>query len=353
MRKKVISVILAMTMVVGSVQVVSATTLSEAEDGLDSANSEISSLEDELSDVQAEIDEADSELVETVASIAVINDDIENIEEELVQTEEDLAEAEAQEEEQQEAMALRIKYQYENGDATILTALLESDSVAEVLNKVDYQNEIYDYDRDLLDEYEATCEEVANLEAQQEEEKAELEDRKVSLEEKEESLNEIIESSEADKEDIEAELADAEALAADYEDLIAELNAAYREEASSSSSSSSSGSGSAVVSYASQFVGNPYVYGGTSLTNGCDCSGFVMSVYAHFGVSLPHSSSAMRSVGYGVSVSEMQAGDIVCYEGHVGIYTGNGTIVNALNSNSGIVYTNVYYSNIICVRRIF
>ena len=122
---------------------------------------------------------------------------------------------------------------------------------------------------------------------------------------------------------------------------------------SSSYASPSGSGGSAVVSYASQFVGNPYVYGGSSLTNGTDCSGFVMSVYSAFGVGLPHSSSAMRSVGYGVDVNSMQAGDIVCYSGHVGIYTGNGTIVNALTSSSGITYTNVNYSPILAVRRIY
>lgn len=122
---------------------------------------------------------------------------------------------------------------------------------------------------------------------------------------------------------------------------------------SSSYAAPSGAGGSAVVSYASQFVGNPYVYGGSSLTNGTDCSGFVMGVYSAFGVGLPHSSSAMRSVGYGVDVNAMQAGDIVCYSGHVGIYTGNGTIVNALNSSSGITYTNVNYSPILAVRRIY
>lgn len=122
---------------------------------------------------------------------------------------------------------------------------------------------------------------------------------------------------------------------------------------SSSYAAPSGAGGSAVVSYASQFVGNPYVYGGSSLTNGTDCSGFVMGVYSAFGVGLPHSSSAMRSVGYGVDVNSMQVGDIVCYSGHVGIYTGNGTIVNALNSSSGITYTNVNYSPILAVRRIY
>ena len=108
-----------------------------------------------------------------------------------------------------------------------------------------------------------------------------------------------------------------------------------------------------VVAYAKRFVGNPYVYGGTSLTNGTDCSGFVRGVYRHFGISLPRTSYAMRSVGYRVSVSEMQPGDIVCYNGHVGIYAGNGKLVDAVNESKGICISNAFRDPIITVRRIF
>lgn len=108
-----------------------------------------------------------------------------------------------------------------------------------------------------------------------------------------------------------------------------------------------------VVNYAKRFIGNPYVYGGTSLSRGTDCSGLVKGVYAHFGVSLPRTSWEMRRSGYAVSVSDMQPGDIVCYYGHVGIYAGNGKMVNAVDEQKGIAMSNVNYKLIVSVRRIF
>ena len=120
-----------------------------------------------------------------------------------------------------------------------------------------------------------------------------------------------------------------------------------------SSAAAVSNHGGAVADYAVQFVGNPYVYGGTSLTNGADCSGFVMSVYENFGVSLPHSSTADRNVGVDVGgLENAQPGDLVCYTGHVGIYIGDGQIVHASTASTGIKISEADYRTPVAVRRV-
>lgn len=161
-----------------------------------------------------------------------------------------------------------------------------------------------------------------------------------------------------------ARLAKEEAARAEAKAAAAKKAAEKQPETSSESSSSEStttyappsgsASGQAVVDFALQFVGNPYVYGGSSLTNGTDCSGFVMSVYNNFGVSLPHSSAADRNVGATVNgIENAQPGDIICYSGHVGIYVGNGQIVHASTSRTGIIVSSATYRSILSIRRIF
>lgn len=160
-----------------------------------------------------------------------------------------------------------------------------------------------------------------------------------------------------------AAAAEAERMAREAAARAAAQAAAAAQANNNNSSSSSGGSsvpavspsgatGSDVIAYATQFIGNPYVWGGTSLTNGADCSGFVMSVYAHFGYTLPHSSAAMASCGRGVSYSEAQPGDLICYSGHVALYMGGGTIVGAQSTQAGITTQNATYRTIIAVRRI-
>ena len=126
---------------------------------------------------------------------------------------------------------------------------------------------------------------------------------------------------------------------------------------SSTSVSSASSTGQAIANYACQFVGNPYVYGGTSLTNGADCSGFVMSVFANFGISLPHEAAAQSGYGSAVDASSLQPGDLVFYSNgsgisHVAIYVGNGSIVHAANESSGICYGSLNYNTPVAYRRL-
>ena len=117
-------------------------------------------------------------------------------------------------------------------------------------------------------------------------------------------------------------------------------------------SAQTAATGQAIVDYACQFIGNPYVWGGTSLTDGADCSGFVQSVFAHFGISLPRTTYEQIYSGVEVSYDQAMPGDLICYDGHIGIYVGNGQIVNAQNPEQGIGISPATYTTILSVRRI-
>ena len=289
----------------------------------------------------------------------------------------------------------------ERGDNALVESLLGAGSMADFLNRVEYFNQIYDYDRTMLTEYQETVEQVATLKETLEQEQQDMLALKENQEHQSEELQAMLTRKRATMDDFDTKLAQAEALASQYKATIQEQNNIIvaeqariaaeeaerkrqeeerkrqeeerrRQEAlqqqqnnNNSNNSSTSGgdggsnpsyatniSGQAVVDYAMQFIGNPYVWGGTSLTNGCDCSGFVMSVFGHFGISLPHSSYSLRSCGQGVSYSNAQPGDLICYSGHVAIYIGGGRIVGAQSSAIGIATQNATYRTILAVRRV-
>lgn len=220
----------------------------------------------------------------------------------------------------------------------------------------DYENEIA-YAQQMATEY-------ANLIAQQQAEIERLEAERIAAEEEARRQAEaaaaaaaaVAAAEEAEAEGTIEEGAETEETYEEdtySEEEYSEESSSADYESVSTGSSSGSGSGSAVVDFATQFVGNPYVWGGTSLTNGADCSGFVQSVYANFGVSLPRTSYEQQNAGTEVSYADAQPGDLICYGGHVAIYMGNGQIVHASNSTDGIkISDNAAYRTILSVRRL-
>lgn len=241
------------------------------------------------------------------------------------------------------------------------------------INKADYAQQVYSYDRDMLINYQAIRQQVADLQVQLDEDKEELLEIEASYKEQQASLETMIAEKKKKVANFESQLANAKKEAANLKKRIetqnSEIKKAQTKAAASTtkSSSSSSGSGSvsigsggggsaagnSIASYACQFVGNPYVWGGTSLTNGADCSGFTMSVFSHFGISLPHSSGGQASGGRSVSYADAQPGDIICYPGHVAIYLGGGRIVHASTAKTGIKYGNATYRTITAIKRYY
>ncbi len=388
----------------------------EAEDNLKSKQSEINSIEQEQSQLQAEIDALDAELVDVILKLSTLEEELAIKQDELAQTEEQLEQAKKDEKNQYESMKLRIRFMYEKGDSAMLTTILESKSIAELLNRVEYVNQVYDYDRNLLTEYKNTKEQVAALTEQQKQEIAALEQKQQEFQVAEENYRTTIAKKQGEVANFGEMLAAAQALAAQYQDTINAQNVIIAQEneriererqqreqaererqererqererqerlnnsggnsgglsgggstggnSGGGSTGGSSGggskdpgystgvSGSAVVQYALNFVGNPYVWGGKDPNTGADCSGFTSYVYAHFGISIPSYSYSQRSVGKEVSYENAKAGDLICYAGHVAIYMGNGQIVHAKGTAYGIVaYDSATYRNIVTVRRV-
>lgn len=387
--KAVLALVLVVSLTIGSSQVVYATSAqnkkSEAEKNLNDVNKKIDNLENKKEEIEGELDTKNEELVNLMVDVGILEKEIDQNEKQLKQVKKDLKTAQKNEKKQYQAMKKRIKFMYERGDSAVISSLLESKSMADMLNRVEYFNEVYDYDRNLLDNYEKTRKQVEDLKAQVEDEKKELETAKDDLKQQQKQLETAMANLRSQQANADTQIANAKSLASEYQKTITEQNKIIQQQqaaaaASGRSSGGSSGgsggtskpnsnasvpggnlnppkttnvSGSDVVNYAMQFVGKPYVWGGKDPNTGADCSGFTSYVYAHFGISIPSFSGAQRSCGQEVSYANAQAGDLICYAGHVAIYMGGGKIVHAKGTAYGIVGNdNATYKTIITVRQL-
>lgn len=385
MKKRLFLVLLSFILSLSYPLTVYATTISELkeqkaenEKKLDEVNDKLSNLKEESKGITEEIEAIDDQLVEVIASVSLLEDEIAKVEEKIETTKIELDEAIEKEETQYAAMKKRIQFMYEKGEASYVTLLLGASTISDVVNRAEYIEQLYEYDETLLTEYIAAKEAVEAKKIELEEQQSELETNKIGLEEEKALLDELLAEKKAEQEDYETKIAKAKQEAAAYKAKIKQQNSQIKkleeEEAKKAAAlaaqqaaknkggsfdssaviagAKGSATGKDIANYACKFVGNPYVLGGTSLTNGADCSGFTQAVYRAYGYSIPRTSTAQRSAGRGVTYAEAQPGDIICYAGHVAIYLGGGRIVHASTPATGIKYGTATYREILAVRRI-
>lgn len=371
---------------------------SQAEQNLKDKKNEINGLKDQQQTTADDIKNKSAKLDEILAAQKKLQTDITSKQAEIEQNQKDLAAAQEKQQEQYDAMKKRIQFMYENSaEDNIWTAIIESNGITDMLNRIEYVSDVYDSDRALMDSYQAAVEQVKEIGTKLDKDMNELTAMQDDYEKQQADVEAAIVALENQKEQYASQIAQAQQQADNYQNIItaqgkiiqeqeaaaaaaaAAQAAAARANSSPSSSSYDGGgagkggsiagdyaagggknpgastgvSGSSVVSYAMQFVGNPYVWAGNSLTNGVDCSGFVHEVYAHFGISTPRYSQAFKSVGQAVSFDNIQPGDVVVYPGHVAIYAGGGVIVEAQSTKAGITANrNVQCHTILAIRRL-
>lgn len=362
---------------------------SQAEQDLKDKKNEINGLKDQQQITADDIKNKSAKLDEILAAQKKLQTDITSKQAEIEQNQKDLAAAQEKQQEQYDAMKKRIQFMYENSaEDNIWTAIIESNGITDMLNRIEYVSDVYDSDRALMDSYQAAVEQVKEIGTKLDNDMNELTAMQDDYEKQQADVEAAIVALENQKEQYASQIAQAQQQAENYQNIITaqgkiiqeqEAAAAARANSSSSSSSYDGGgagkggsiagdyaagggknpgastgvSGSSVVSYAMQFVGNPYVWGGNSLTNGVDCSGFVHEVYAHFGISTPRYSQSFKSVGQAVSFDNIQPGDVVVYPGHVAIYAGGGVIVEAQSTKAGITANrSVQCHTILAIRRL-
>ena len=331
-------------------------------------NSDIANIKDSQSDVKDSISAAAAKMKTLLSKQEQLKSDIKDKQNEVEQANKKLEEAKEEEQKQYDAMKLRIQYLYENStDNSIWSAILESNGLSDMLNRIEYATDLYKSDRELMTSYQNAVKKVEDWTVQLADEMDSLLALQDKYQTQQGELKTLMAKLEQQKDAYAQQLAEAQKQAQDYKKTISKQEAIIRAQEAAAAranantydgggtgasggiasdsylkdpdcnpSQTTDVSGADIVAFAQQFVGNPYVWGGNSLTNGFDCSGFVHLVYAHFGIGTPRYSQAFKSVGQPVSYQNIQAGDVVVYPGHVAIYIGNGNIVEAQSTRAGI-----------------
>ena len=331
-------------------------------------NGDIANIKDSQSDVKDSISVAAAKMKTLLSKQEQLKSDIKDKQNEVEQANKKLEEAKEEEQKQYDAMKLRIQYLYENStDNSIWSAILESNGLSDMLNRIEYATDLYKSDRELMTSYQNAVKKVEDWTMQLADEMDSLLALQDKYQTQQGELKTLMAKLEKQKDAYAQQLAEAQKQAQDYKKTISKQEAIIRAQEAAAAranantydgggtgasggiasdsylkdpdrnpSQTTNVGGADIVAYAQQFVGNPYVWGGNSLTNGVDCSGFVHQVYAHFGISTPRYSQAFKSVGQPVSYQNIQAGDVVVYPGHVAIYIGNGNIVEAQSTRAGI-----------------